>query len=130
MTQAELSEDLHKKLIKLKHDATCFSLVSDPPYLETRPRQYYQSLLGERVTMHCVAMGNPKPEVTWRKVEGLFPSQRKSMIREGNLTIVDLSREDQGRYECVATNVVASVIAATTLLVECKKIVYTFLQDL
>ena len=96
------------------------AVFSEPPFFDVRPSEYYQGLLSDRVVMHCVARGSPTPEVTWRKVEGLFPSSRKTMVVGGNLTIVDLSVEDQGRYECVATNVVASIIAGTTLLVECK----------
>jgi len=44
----------------------------------------------------------------------------KATIAGGNLTIMGLERDDAGLYECVATNVVASTVAATLLIVECK----------
>jgi len=44
----------------------------------------------------------------------------KATIVGGNLTIVGLDRNDAGLYECVATNAVASAVASTILIVECK----------
>ena len=44
----------------------------------------------------------------------------KATIAGGNLTIVGLERDDAGIYECVASNAVASAVASTTLIVECK----------
>jgi len=38
----------------------------------------------------------------------------------GNLTVVQLSREDEGVYECIASNHIASVITSTLLIVERK----------
>jgi len=36
----------------------------------------------------------------------------------GNLTILHLSQEDRGSYECVASNAVANAITTTLLLIE------------
>jgi len=41
-------------------------------------------------------------------------------IEEGGLTLEQIRREDSGKYECVATNIVTSVVTATQLIVECK----------
>ena len=48
----------------------------------------------------------------------MFPEKTKTLHNEGNLTIVQLLKEDQGNYECVASNVVASVITSSLLLIE------------
>ncbi len=52
--------------------------------------------------------------------DGTFPPATKYLLDEGNLTIRALSREDHGTYECVATNVVTSVITTTLLIIEGK----------
>lgn len=43
-------------------------LIADPPYFITRPRPIYQRHQGQSVTMPCVAEGDPKPTILWRKV--------------------------------------------------------------
>lgn len=53
------------------------------------------------------------------QVDGKFPPSTRTLQNVGNLTIVQLTREDQGVYECLATNVVTSIITATLLVVQC-----------
>jgi hypothetical protein len=50
--------------------------------------------------------------------DGAFPVISKAMNFGGNLSIPNLNKNDQGTYECVATNVVTSVIVTTLLLIE------------
>ena len=54
------------------------------------------------------------------QVDGPLPT-RTSRVRheDGDLILDNIRREDHGKYECVATNVVTSVITATQLIVEC-----------
>ena len=54
------------------------------------------------------------------KVEGPFPDKTKTMYYEGNLTIVHLTKEDQGMYECIASNIVTGVITTSLLIIESK----------
>jgi hypothetical protein len=54
----------------------------------------------------------------YMQVRGSFPASSKTMIDSGNLTIMNLAKEDQGPYECIATNVVASAVATTLLIIE------------
>ena len=49
-----------------------------------------------------------------------FPPKNRVERSGGNLTIVNLDKEDHGTYECVAKNVVTSVITSTLLIIECK----------
>jgi len=53
-------------------------------------------------------------------VEGTFPAKTKLIYSGGNVTVVNLSKEDQGVYECVASNVVTNVITSALLIIECK----------
>jgi len=55
------------------------------------------------------------------KIDGSLPT-RSTRVRvdDGDLRLEKIRRDDHGRYECVATNIVTSVITATQLIVECK----------
>lgn len=57
------------------------------------------------------------------QADGMFPSSTKTLVDNGNLTIVKLEKEDYGTYECIATNVVTSVIATTLLIIESKRLI-------
>jgi len=50
----------------------------------------------------------------------LWTKSARVRIEDGELTVDAILREDGGTYECVATNIVTSVITATQLIVERK----------
>jgi len=52
---------------------------------------------------------------------GSFPDSTRIFPSSGNLTVVDLSPDDHGVYECVAASVVSSVITTTLLVIERKQ---------
>ena len=54
-----------------------------------------------------------------------FPPSSRIIQEGGNLTILNLGKEDHGSYECVATNIVTSVITTTLLIIECKYVPMT-----
>jgi len=54
------------------------------------------------------------------QVNSSFPPSTKTMTEAGNLTVVQLSREDAGVYECIASNHIATVITSTLLIIERK----------
>lgn len=93
-------------------------LVRDPPYFSLRPKSIYQCEQTQHVELPCAAEGDPAPQLTWKKVNGVLPPSTRTLINGGNLTIVRLEVEDQGTYECIATNVVTSVIATTVIIIE------------
>jgi len=51
------------------------------------------------------------------------------MSDAGNLTVVQLSKEDGGVYECIASNHIATVITSTLLIIE-RKTKFIYLQIL
>uniref|UniRef100_A0A6Q2XG17 protein-tyrosine-phosphatase n=1 Tax=Esox lucius TaxID=8010 RepID=A0A6Q2XG17_ESOLU len=59
-------------------------------------------------TMLCAASGNPDPEITWFKdflpVNTTNNNGRIKQLRSGALQIELSEEQDQGKYECVATN--------------------------
>jgi len=61
----------------------------------------------------------------WRQVFGEFPPSTRTLQDVGNLTIVDVSLQDDGTYECVASNLAASIVTVTVLIVHCQYSTYT-----
>jgi len=60
--------DLYTTTRKLTVFCMCCEQLADPPYFSVRPRPIYQRHPGQSVTMPCVAVGDPKPTIVWRKV--------------------------------------------------------------
>ncbi|XP_036358845.1 uncharacterized protein LOC115211947 isoform X2 [Octopus sinensis] len=96
-------------------------IVRDPPYFTIRPKPIYQSVAGNSITIPCDAEGTPKPEITWRKVDGEIDWESRASQNKGNLTIYLLEKADHGDYECVATNQITSIVIGTKLLIETPK---------
>lgn len=51
------------------------------------------------------------------QVDGEFPPTTRTLQEEGNLTIVHLNTDDQGVYECIATNDVARTVTTALLII-------------
>ena len=64
----------------------------------------------------CTATGQPQPMITWNKSEGFLP-QSRTMIREAELTILNVSVHDSGLYVCIGTNAMGSNSSAVELKV-------------
>ncbi|KAK7916152.1 hypothetical protein WMY93_011913 [Mugilogobius chulae] len=57
------------------------------------------------VKLECFALGNPVPEISWRRTSGVpFPSKVKMKNSNAVLEIPTFQQEDAGTYECVAEN--------------------------
>uniref|UniRef100_A0A4W5QXB5 Contactin 3b n=1 Tax=Hucho hucho TaxID=62062 RepID=A0A4W5QXB5_9TELE len=60
---------------------------------------------GSTVKLECFALGNPVPEISWRRTSGVpFPSKVKMKNSNAVLEIPHFQQEDTGTYECVAEN--------------------------
>ena len=58
---------------------------------------------GDNLTIRCVASGHPQPLVTWSKAEGDLPITR-TIVRDAELLILNVTWHDSGLYVCSATN--------------------------
>ncbi|XP_028905534.1 contactin-3 isoform X1 [Ornithorhynchus anatinus] len=57
------------------------------------------------VQLECFALGNPVPQISWRRSDGLpFSSKIKTMKANGILEIPNFQQEDSGSYECITEN--------------------------
>ena len=54
------------------------------------------------------------------QADGKFPSTTKTLQDGGNLTIVNLNLDEQGVYECIAWNVLTTIITTTLLIIQRK----------
>ena len=73
------------------------------------------------VVLHCNATGNPLPNITWTKYG------TTAVLDQGNaFTIVNISRHQSGRYQCIASNGVNQTSSAPFVInVLCKLILFT-----
>ena len=90
----------------------CVYYISVPPSFDSRPTN--QTVIeGTNTTFHCTATGNPTPTITWMK-------DGKS-VAEGHTLSFETSRNDSGKYWCLATNGLGESINTTVNLdVQCK----------
>lgn len=73
---------------------------------------------GTTMVLNCQAEGEPTPAVEWsrqgRPLQGL---DRLSSLSNGSLRISSAQKEDTAEYECVARNLLGSVLVRVTLTV-------------
>ena len=78
---------------------------------------------GEDVTLSCNARGNPEPQISWKKDGSTLTGNDRICLSDDKkrLTIKNLTKEDCGKYQGVATNRVSVVNSScATLDVQCK----------
>ena len=71
----------------------------------------------QTATFYCSASGNPRPVVTWSKVNGSLGLERASR-NDGKLLISNASYNDTGKYVCTAISALGKDQKKTNLLVE------------
>lgn len=88
-----------------------FHFVDSPSWAK---RQSSQTVMeGDMATFHCVAIGNPTPNITWSK-DG-------KTLATGNTLSFKASRSQSGQYWCSAENGIQEFINSSAFLdVKCK----------
>ena len=106
------------------------NVFSDTQSVQFAPDAYFYLLYFSRIIQSvfgislCSKCASCDFSVQWRCVinivqaVGSFPASTRIFPSSGNLTVVNLSPEDDGVYECVAASVVSSVITTTLLIIE------------
>ncbi|CAJ1060969.1 hemicentin-1 [Xyrichtys novacula] len=73
---------------------------------------------GTTVLLNCQADGEPTPMMEWsRQGRPLLGNDRFSTLSNGSLRISSAQKEDTAEYECVARNLLGSVLVRVTLTV-------------
>ncbi|XP_011379153.1 contactin-6 [Pteropus vampyrus] len=75
------------------------------PKIEVRFPDTIQAAKDSSVKLECFALGNPVPEISWRRLDGSpLPGKVKYSKSQAALEIPNFQQEDEGFYECVAGN--------------------------
>nr|XP_045374403.1 basement membrane-specific heparan sulfate proteoglycan core protein [Camelus bactrianus] len=73
-------------------------------------------VVGHAVEFECLALGDPKPQVTWSKVGGRL---RPGIVQSGGVVrIAHVELADAGQYRCTATNTAGTTQSHVLLLVQ------------
>ena len=70
--------------------------------------------------LSCPVDGNPRPKVTWSKVNSSLPVRRHVVESSGALILKDVRPGDEGVYTCKAETLLGQVNASAKLTVQCK----------
>ena len=83
------------------------SLSLGPSYVEK----------GKNITLPiCHVTGFPRVVITWVKVRGNL-TQARTVVKDGQLSIINAQKKDSGLYECKASNLLGHDSAVTDLAV-------------
>uniref|UniRef100_A0A8C2ZWU4 Hemicentin-1 n=1 Tax=Cyclopterus lumpus TaxID=8103 RepID=A0A8C2ZWU4_CYCLU len=99
-----------------------FVYVKEPPIIDGDLHSNRIEPLGGNAILHCVVRGDPLPTIRWSKKwsqQGryLLGNDRFSPLSNGSLRISSAQKEDTAEYECVARNLLGSVLVRVTLTV-------------
>ncbi|KAM7414915.1 hypothetical protein PAMA_019637 [Pampus argenteus] len=62
------------------------------------------ALVGQNITLECFALGNPVPEIRWKKFDGELPPNHEVRMAGAHLHLYNVQPEDAGTYVCEAFN--------------------------
>lgn len=82
------------------------------------------ALLGKKVVFPCAVDGDPMPQVLWRREDGKMNIGRARVLDDKSLQIDNVQTSDEGLYICTAENVVGSITAKASLVVNGKSMVF------
>ncbi|XP_069721280.1 immunoglobulin superfamily member 10 isoform X2 [Phaenicophaeus curvirostris] len=96
-------------------------IVAYAPRITGRPPQTIHTMAGAAVQLHCIALGIPKPEITWELPDHSVlstgnqdrASGGKLLHPPGTLLIQNPQPSDSGMYKCTAKNHLGSDFTVT-----------------
>ncbi|XP_030072225.1 immunoglobulin superfamily member 10 [Microcaecilia unicolor] len=96
-------------------------IIAYPPRITNRPPQSMYTTAGVAVQLNCIAIGIPKPEITWELPDGSVlstaskgrPAGSELLHPQGTLVIQNPARSDSGTYKCTAKNQLGSDFSVT-----------------
>ena len=89
-------------LLGLDVARTLLTVVVSPKFI-IKPPEVLSITKGEDVSAVCRATGDPRPIVTWSKVNGELPTGKSHVLADGTLKITSAAGEDAGKYICTAS---------------------------
>ena len=90
-----------QKISQLLHTWHGFALIhfTLAKFKDETPEQ--QLRIGMPGIIRCSALGNPSPQFTWKREDGLtLPNRRFIQLANGSLEVRSMQREDEGIFIC------------------------------
>ncbi|KAL1775484.1 hemicentin-1 isoform X4 [Sigmodon hispidus] len=92
--------------------------LQSPPIITLEPVETVVDA-GGRVILDCQATGEPQPTITWsRQGYPIRWDSRLTMLSNSSLYIAAAHKEDTSEYECVARNLMGSVLVRVPVIVQ------------
>ena len=112
-----------RNISSLIYCATClfFGSISGLPIFTTVPPSIATPVQGSTFHVTCQAEGYPRPEINWTRAAMPLHAGRTS-INQGTFTINNLSPDDSGFYECVATNIMGTKKTRINVAVQVRRL--------
>ena len=94
-------------------------IFTEKPFFHKEPQDAV-ALIGQRVIFHCSVGGEPTPTVLWHHENGKIPIGRARILDDKSLLVDSVQPADEGLYICQADNIVGTISAKASLVVQCK----------
>ncbi|XP_073903349.1 hemicentin-1 isoform X3 [Castor canadensis] len=92
--------------------------LQSPPVITLEPEETITNA-GGKVILDCQATGEPHPTITWsRQGHSISWDDRVNVLPNNSLYIVAAQKEDSAEYECVARNLMGSVLVRVPVIVQ------------
>nr|XP_033780823.1 protein turtle homolog A [Geotrypetes seraphini] len=92
--------------------------VNSPPSFHETPAAFVEVRGGDTLSLSCVAYGNPKPAITWKRNGVILMGGDKIQVNNGSLTINDIKRSYAGVFTCHASSPEGEIIHTSRLLIQ------------
>ncbi|XP_006730990.2 hemicentin-1 [Leptonychotes weddellii] len=92
--------------------------LQSPPIITLEPVETVINA-GDKVILNCQATGEPHPTITWSRQGHSVPwDDRVNVLSNNSLHIAAAQKEDTSEYECVARNLMGSVLVRVPVIVQ------------
>ncbi|XP_044123231.1 hemicentin-1 isoform X1 [Neovison vison] len=92
--------------------------LQSPPIITLEPVETIINA-GDKVILNCQATGEPHPTITWSRQGQSIPwDDRVNVLSNNSLHIAAAQKEDTSEYECVARNLMGSVLVRVPVTVQ------------
>ena len=89
-----------------------------PPIITLEPVETIINA-GSKVILNRQAAGEPRPTITWsRQGHSILWDERINVLSNNSLYIAAAQKEDTSEYECVARNLMGSVLVRVPVIVQ------------
>ncbi|NWX21797.1 CNTN4 protein, partial [Aegotheles bennettii] len=94
-------------------------IAVSPDFSKTLLKKLTLVKVGGEVTIECKPKASPKPTYSWKKGKDILrENERITVLDDGSLRIVNVTKSDAGSYTCVATNHFGTASSTGSLVVK------------